>query len=202
MPALFSPLGSNYLRAIVWASNITLLNRSLSRFIFHDSSRHSRRICTRLVQLSAAPVFLYLVALLHCSLCLFITFCAPRFSSSMVFIAVDFSINQTCFTAHWPALGPITFIWVEWKGDNPWHKQRIRYNQQKTGTFIRSHGFDVLLIWAMETKRWHSAAVFVSVDNELTRSPIMFYNIIVHHKMWHKHADSVAKTIYKSWDIQ
>lgn len=117
----------------------------------------SKTNLTTLSYITALTTFLYLLALQCCCLYLFITFCAPRFSSSMVFISLDFSINQACFMAHWAVLGPITFIWVEGKWDNPQHQQRIRCNQRKRGTFIR-HMVQWYYYKSCETgtmKQWH-----------------------------------------------
>lgn len=80
----------------------------------------------------------------------------------MVFISLDFSINQACFMAHWPALGPITFIWVEGKWDNPQHQQRMRYNQQKRGIII-----SVMVQWhhyKYETDTINNGMIFMSVN--------------------------------------
>lgn len=92
--------------------------------------------------------FLYLLTLRRCRLYLFITFCAPRLGSSMLFISSDFSINQPCFMAHCAALGPITFIWAEGKWDNKTQtKDKIQSAQKRR--YYQCYGTTALLFWAM-----------------------------------------------------
>lgn len=106
--------------------------------------------------------FFYLLTLQHCGLYLFITFGAPRLGSSMVFISLDFSINQACFMAHWAALGPITFIWVEGKWDN---KTPTTDKIQSAGKepLLSVPCYDGTIIWATTLNLSDGGTVFMSV---------------------------------------
>lgn len=106
--------------------------RQMLEYNLYETSGESRNISL----LSSTVLVLWSACFLEPPVSLHYLFFAPRFRSSLVFISLDFSINQACFMAHWPALGPKTFIWAEGKQDNPQHQQRIRYNQQERGTAL------------------------------------------------------------------